>query len=101
MPLTLNQLLFRTFHGKDKMLQPIREELGLGRGQPRVLSYLLTYGPSSQSDIASYLGIDPAAVSRMTEALRKNGFLTRDADNARASMRNCWKDSPHQRRNSY
>ena len=80
MPLTLNQLLFRTFHGKDKMLQPIREELGLGRGQPRVLSYLLSYGTSSQSDIASYLGIDPAAVSRMTEALRKNDFLIRDAD---------------------
>lgn len=77
MALTLNQLLFRTFHEKDNMLQSVRDELGLGRGQPRLLTYLLSHGSSSQNDIASYFGIDPAAVSRMTEILRKNGFLTR------------------------
>ncbi len=79
MALTLNQLLFRTFHEKDNMLQSVRDELGLGRGQPRLLTYLLSHGSSSQNDIASYFGIDPAAVSRMTEILRKNGFLTRRA----------------------
>ena len=40
MALTLNQLLFRTFHEKDNMLQSVRDELGLGRGQPRLLTYL-------------------------------------------------------------
>ena len=77
MALTLNQLLFRTFHEKDNMLQSVRDELGLGRGQPRILTYLLSHESGSQNDIASYFGIDPSAVSRMTEILRKNGFLTR------------------------
>ncbi len=80
MQLTLNQLLFRVFHGKDNMLQPARTRLGLGRGQPRILTYLLAEGAGIQSDIAGSLGIDPAAVSRMIEILRKNGFLTRTAD---------------------
>ena len=80
MQLTLNQLLFRTFHKKDNMLQPIREELGLGRGQPRILTYLLSHGAGTQNEIAEYFGIDPASISRMTETLRRNGFLTRTAD---------------------
>ncbi|MBO8437060.1 MAG: winged helix-turn-helix transcriptional regulator [Spirochaetes bacterium] len=77
MDLSLNQLIFRVFHEKDNALQPLRDELGLGRGQPRILSYLHSYGPATQNMIASYFRIDPAAVSRMTESLRKNGFLTR------------------------
>ena len=80
MDLTLNQLLFRTSHEKSRILQPVREKLRLGRGQPRVISYLLKHGSATQNDIAEYLGIDPASVSRMTEILRKNGFLTRTAD---------------------
>lgn len=77
MDLSLNQLLFRVFHEKDNALRPLRDELGLGRGQPRILSYLLSHGPATQNMVASYFRIDPAAVSRMTETLRKNGFLTR------------------------
>ena len=78
--LSLHQLLFRAYHGQNNILQPQREELGLGRGQPRILGYLLEHGPSSQSDIASYFDTDPASISRMTEALRLNGFLTRQED---------------------
>lgn len=80
MELTLNQLLYRVAHEKDRILQPARDRLGLGRGQPRVIAYLGKHGPASQSDIAQHLGIDPAAVSRMVETLRSNGFLTRSAD---------------------
>ena len=80
MALSLNQLLFRTSHEKNNILQPVRESLGLGRGQPRILTYLHENGAATQNDIAAYFGIDPAAVSRMTETLRKNGFLTRTAD---------------------
>ena len=50
MALTLNQLLFRTFHEKDNMLQSVRDELGLGRGQPRILTYLLSHESGSQND---------------------------------------------------
>lgn len=80
MPFTLHQLLFRAYHGQNSILQPVREELGLGRGQPRILSYLLDHGPSAQSGIAAYFGTDPASVSRMTEILRQNGFLIRAED---------------------
>ena len=80
MQLSLHQLLFRAFHGQNNILQPVREELGLGRGQPKILTYLLDFGESSQNDIASYFQTDPAAVSRMTETLRQNGFLTRTED---------------------
>lgn len=77
---TLHQLFFRAFHGQNNLLQPVREELGLGRGQPRILTFLLRRGQSSQSEIASYFQTDPASISRMTEILRQNGFLTRIED---------------------
>ena len=82
MNLTLHQLLYRAYSGQSSILRPVREEFGLGRGQPRILSYLLEHGGSSQSDIASSTGIDPASVSRMTESLRRGGFLTRCEDDS-------------------
>lgn len=80
MTLTLHQLLFRTFHAQNNVLQPLREELGLGRGQPKMLTYLADHGPSSQGAMANHFDIDPAAVSRMAETLSQNGFLTRTED---------------------
>ncbi len=77
MQLSLHQLLFRANHRQQNTLQPVRDELGLGRGQPKILTYLNTHGPSTQSDISEYFSIDPASVSRMTEILRQNGFLSR------------------------
>lgn len=50
-------------------------KLGLGPGQPRMLSYLAVHGTSAQRDIARYYGIDPAAVSRMLDSLVKGGFV--------------------------
>lgn len=80
MQLTLNQLLFRTSQAKDEILLPVLTELGLGRGQPRILTYLLDKEEGTQNEIASYYDVDPASVSRMVETLRKNGFITREAD---------------------
>ena len=79
MRLTLNQLLFRTSQAKDEVLLPVLTELGLGRGQPRILTYLLDHGSGTQNEIANYFEVDPASVSRMVETLRKNGFITRTA----------------------
>ena len=77
MALSLHQLLFRTFHRQENTLQAVRDELGLGRGQPKILTFLRTNGASTQNDIASYFSVDPASISRMTETLRQNGFLLR------------------------
>ena len=79
MRLTLNQLLFRTSQAKDEVLLPVLTELGLGRGQPRILTYLLDHESGTQNEIANYFEVDPASVSRMVETLRKNGFVTRTA----------------------
>ena len=79
MRLTLNQLLFRTSQAKDEILLPVLTELGLGRGQPRILTYLLDHETGTQNEIANHFEVDPASVSRMVETLRKNGFITRTA----------------------
>ena len=70
MRLTLNQLLFRTSQAKDEVLLPVLTELGLGRGQPRILTYLLDHESGTQNEIANYFEVDPASVSRMVETLK-------------------------------
>lgn len=69
-------LFFRTSHARTMMARPTLERLGLGQGQPKMLNYLKKNGSSSQKDIAQYLEVDPAAISRMTENLARGGFIT-------------------------
>lgn len=71
----LHYLLYRAFFGQRAILAPVREELGLGPGQPKILLYLLSEGPSPQRSIASFYSVDPASVSRMAEQLKRNGFV--------------------------
>ena len=80
MQLSLHQLLYRTYQAQSSVLQPAREAFGLGRGQPKILSFLLSGGKSSQSEIALQLSLDPASVSRMAETLCQNGFICRSDD---------------------
>lgn len=77
---TLHQLFFRAFHGQNNRLQPVRDELGLGRGQPKILTYLYRHGQSSQSDMARYFRTDPASISRMADILVRNGCISRCED---------------------
>lgn len=49
--------------------------LGLGPGQPRVLSYIAAHGGSTQREIATFFYIDPSAVSRMLDSLERGGFI--------------------------
>ena len=63
------------FHLMRSCNHPYLPELGLGPGQPRILSYLAVHGTSPQRDIASYFSIDPAAVSRMLDTLGRAGFV--------------------------
>lgn len=72
----LHSLLYRAFNGQRNRLRPYLGTLGLGPGQPRVLKYLAEHGESNQKDIAECYSIDPANVSRMVEALLRNGFIT-------------------------
>ena len=75
-----HMLLYRAFHAQRSRLRPRLRELGLGPGQPKLLSYLDRHGPCRQKELADYFEVDPAAVSRMVEALQKGGFVARRAD---------------------
>lgn len=74
-----HMLLFRAFHAQRNLLSPYVKRLGLGNGQPKILSYLAVKGPSTQRDLAEFYEIDAAAVSRMLDALERSGFITATA----------------------
>ena len=73
-------LLYRAFHAQRGYLRGFMGEFGLGPGQPKLMAYLAQHGPCSQRELADYFGIDPAAVSRMVEALDRGGFVRRRTD---------------------
>ena len=77
---TFHMLLYRVFHAQKNYMRPHIGELGLGIGQPKLLSYLADRSPCRQKELADYFEIDPAAVSRMMESLEKGGFVERQAD---------------------
>lgn len=77
---TFHMLLYRAFHAHRASLRPHMAELGLGPGQPKLLRYLAARGPSRQKQLAEYFEVDPAAVSRMVESLKKGGFVTTRPD---------------------
>lgn len=72
-------LLYRAFHAQRNYLRPHLARLGLGAGQPKLLSYLAGHGPCRQRELAGYFEIDPAAVCRMLDSLEKGGFILRSA----------------------
>lgn len=71
----LHMQVSMTFHLMRSCNHPYLPALGLGPGQPRMLSYLAVHGTSSQRDLARHFSIDPAAVSRMLDTLGKAGFV--------------------------
>ncbi len=71
----MHMRLSRAFHLMRSSTRSVARSLGLGPGQPRVLSYIAVHGVSTQREIARFFVIDPSAVSRMLDQLEKNGFL--------------------------
>ena len=85
---TFHMLLYRAFHAQKNYMRPHIGELGLGIGQPKLLSYLASKSPCRQKELAEYFEIDPAAVCRMLDAMEKGGFIRRQTDegNRRADL---------------
>ena len=77
---TFHMLLYRAFHAQRSYLRPCFGRIGLGAGQPKMLVYLDRHGPCRQKELADYFEVDPAAVSRMMDALERGGFVTRRRD---------------------
>lgn len=65
----------RAFHTMNNSTRACARSLGLGQGQPRILSYIAVHGVSTQREIARYFSIDPSAVSRLLDPLERGGFL--------------------------
>ena len=62
-------------HMQKSRLHARAAALGLGPGQPRMLSYIGVHAPCTRADLAAHYRIDPAAVTRMLDALERNGFI--------------------------
>ena len=67
--------LYRAFHAQKNCLRPFAASLGLGSGQPKLLSYIAVHGSCTQRELAEYFEIDPSAVCRMLDSLEKDGFI--------------------------
>ena len=76
---TFHMLLYRAFHAQRNYLRPCLGQIGLGSGQPKLLTYLSVHGPCRQKELADYFDVDPANVSRMLDSLEKGGFVVRRA----------------------
>lgn len=77
---TFHMLIYRLFHAQRSYLRPYVQRIGLGSGQPKLVSYLSAQGACSQKELAAYFEIDPAAVSRMLDSMKKAGFVKIRAD---------------------
>ncbi len=80
METTFHFLLYRAFHAQRSFLRPRLFALGLGSGQPKLLAYTAEHPGCRPKELAAYYEIDPAAVSRMLDALEKAGFMERRQD---------------------
>lgn len=72
----IHMSISRAFHTMNNATRPCARSLGLGQGQPRILSYIAVHGVSTQREIARFYSIDPSAVSRLLDPLERGGFLT-------------------------
>lgn len=71
----MHMALSRACHAQTNYLRPRMARLGLGPGQPKLLAYLTIHGTSNQHEMARYIEVDDAAVSRMLDLLRQAGFV--------------------------
>lgn len=69
-------LLFRASHAQKQLLHPYMASIGLGTGQPKLLSYLAENGSCTPRELADFYELDPAGVSRMLDALERKGFVS-------------------------
>lgn len=71
----------RLEYERRRYLRSYFQSLGipLGQGQPRVLSYLLEVGSSSQKGLSEACGVDESTLSRSIDRLEEAGLVVRAA----------------------
>ncbi len=83
--LSFHRYIFRISRKQDSLTRPKLDELGLGLGQPRILNAIDRLGSPCQAALARELDIDPAAVSRSVEILKRNGFVEQVSADGRSN----------------
>ena len=53
----IHMSISRAFHTMNNTTRPCARSLGLGQGQPRILSYIAVHGVSTQREIARFYSI--------------------------------------------
>ena len=71
---SLSILIFRLNHRLNEKLSPLRNELGLSKGQPKILRYVFHHDGCSQVAIADYYDLSPATVSGLLDGLVRAGL---------------------------
>lgn len=56
----IHTLLSQAHHAQQNYFYPCMKPIKLGPGQPKLLSYLQAFGPSTQSSTAECFGLDAA-----------------------------------------
>ncbi len=79
-PGELHRMLARTRNKFSKRAAPRLNELGITRGQPRVLHYLTEHAGCAQKDIAVNYDLEPATVTEILNSMEKKGLIRREHD---------------------
>lgn len=86
-PKSLDHLLGQVCHLHHGRIRTKFRELGLYRGQPAVLEALMEEDGRTHSDLAAWMHVTPATVTKMIQRMEKAGHVGRrdDPDDLRIS----------------
>lgn len=74
---SLHYLLMKTHSLFSRRVLSEVSKIGLTRGQPKVLDYLLQCGEADQKTIAAYCEIEPATVGSILLRMERDGLVRR------------------------
>jgi len=79
-PESLDFLLAQICRLKHVRVHTLMEALGLYRGQPPVLRALWEQEGLTHTELAKYVHVQPATITKMLQRMEKSGFIQRKAD---------------------
>ena len=76
-PISINRAFMRTNAAHRKLCSAAFAELGISKGQPKVLDFLVSHEGCTQKEIATHCHIEPATVTSLLTSLEKLELLYR------------------------
>lgn len=72
-----SNMLHRLRMVEQKLTKKFEDNMGFSLTRYQILIFLKENGDKLQVDIANYIGIDPAAITRHIKILEEKGYITR------------------------